>query len=127
MLHPLLHLIANQPHLLADHAEAYAELLGEEIGAASGRWRRRMLLSSVALCGAGVGVVLAGVALMLWAVIPPESMNAPWALIVAPLVPLGAAAAAWAAAQAQPDGPPFEQIRRQLREDVLMLREASTS
>ena len=26
MIHPLLRLIATQPHLLVDHAEAYAEL-----------------------------------------------------------------------------------------------------
>lgn len=127
MLHPLLHLIATRPHLLADHAEAYADLLGEEIGLASARWKRRMLLSSIALCGAGVGVVLLGVALMLWAVIPPQDMNAPWALIAAPLVPLLAALAAWLAARGNGPTQPFEQIRRQLREDVVMLREVSAT
>jgi len=32
MIHPLLKLVATQPQLLADHAEAYAELVGEEFG-----------------------------------------------------------------------------------------------
>jgi hypothetical protein len=127
MMHPLLHLIASHPTLVADHAEAYAELVGEEFSAASLRWKRRALLSAVALCALGVGAVLAGVALMLWAVVPPENLHAPWALIVAPLVPL-AAAAGCAAAARTPAGPgAFDNVRRQLREDVAMLREASPS
>jgi hypothetical protein len=127
MLHPVLHLIASHPNLVADHAEAYADLLGEEFGAASLRWKRRALLGAVALCALGVGAVLAGVALMLWAVVPPENMNAPWALIVAPLVPLLTGAACAAAARAQEGPGAFENMRRQLREDVAMLREASAS
>lgn len=127
MMHPLLHLIATQPALLTDHAEAYADLLGEELSAASAQWKRRALLSAVALCCAGVGAVLAGVALMLWAVIPVDNMNAPWALIVAPLVPLVAALICATSARSAPPGGTFDNVRRQLREDVAMLREATAS
>lgn len=126
-MHPLLHLLVREPDLLADHAGAYAELLGEEIGVASTHWKRKALLSAVALCSAGVGAVLVGVALMLWAVIPPENMNAPWALIAAPLVPLGLAVGCWVSAQRQAGSRAFEQVRRQLREDAAMLREARAS
>lgn len=126
-MHPLLHLIVREPDLLADHAGAYAELLGEEIGVASTHWKRKALLSAVALCSAGVGAVLVGVALMLWAVIPPENMNAPWALVAAPLVPLGLAVGCWVSAQRQSGPQAFEQVRRQLREDAAMLREARAS
>jgi hypothetical protein len=126
-MHPLLHLIVREPNLLADHAGAYAELLGEEIGVASVQWKRKALLSAVALCSAGVGAVLAGVALMLWAVIPPENLNAPWALIVAPLVPLGLAAGCWVASQNDTGPRAFEQMRRQLAEDAAMFKQASTS
>ena len=31
MIHPLLQLIATQPQLLADHAEAYGEMLAVEV------------------------------------------------------------------------------------------------
>lgn len=127
MMHPLLHLIASQPNLLADHAEAYADLLGQELGLASAQWKRRALLTATALCCAGVGAVLAGVALMLWAVIPLETMNAPWALVVAPLVPLLAAGACLAASRSQAEGSAFDNVRRQLREDVAMLRQASAT
>lgn len=126
-MHPLLHLIVREPGLLADHAGAYAELLGEEIGFASSQWKRRALLTAVALCCAGVGAVLVGVALMLWAVIPPENMNAPWALVLAPLVPLGLAAGCWLAAQSKAGPRAFEQVRRQLREDAAMFKEAAAS
>jgi hypothetical protein len=127
MMHPLLHLIATQPNLLADHAEAYADLLGEEFGVASAQWKRRAMLSAVSLCCLGVGAVLAGVALMLWAAVPPGDLHAPWALVLAPLVPLGAAVVCFISAKSPPPQGAFDNIRRQLREDVAMLREASAS
>jgi uncharacterized membrane protein YqjE len=126
-MHPLLHLIVREPNLLADHAGAYAELLGEEIGVASVHLKRKALLSAVALLSAAVGTGLAGVALLLWAAIPPENMNAPWALVVAPLVPLALAVGCWMAAQSKAGPKAFEQVRRQLREDAAMFKEATAS
>jgi uncharacterized membrane protein YqjE len=126
-MHPLLHLIAKEPGLLAEHAEAYAELLGEELGVASAHWKRRALMSAIALCAIGVGAVLAGVALMLWAVVPPENMNAPWALVIAPLVPFALAVGLWITARSQSGPRAFEHVKRQLREDAALLREASAS
>lgn len=126
-MHPLLHLIVREPDLLANHAGAYAELLGEEIGVASTHWKRKALLGAVALCSAGVGAVLTGVALMLWAVIPPQNMNAPWALVIAPLVPLGLAVACWVASQNSTGPKAFEQVRRQLREDAALFKGATAT
>lgn len=127
MLHPLLHLVTSQPHLLADHAEAYADLFGAELDAASTSWKRKALLSAVALCSAGVAAVLAGVALMLWAVIPPADIHAPWALIAAPLLPLLAAGACLLAARTPPGEAAFDAMRQQVKADVAMLREVSAS
>lgn len=126
-MHPLLHLIVREPDLLADHAGAYAELLGQEIGLASAQWKRKALLSAVALCSAGVGAVLAGVALMLWAVIPQENIHAPWALVLAPLVPLGLALGCWMSSRSVGGLQAFEQVRRQLREDAAVLKQVSAS
>ncbi len=127
MMHPLLHLIVTQPHLLADHAEAYAELLGDEIGAASARWKMRAALNAMALCGIGVGTVLAGVALMLWAVIPSADIQAPWALIAAPAVPLLMAVICLIVASQQSQASAFENVKKQMKADVAMLREVSAS
>lgn len=127
MIHPLLQLIATQPQLLADHAEAYAELMASEIGAVAAVWKRRAVLNAIALCCLAVAAILAGVALMLWAVIPAAQMQAPWALIAAPLPP--AAAALWClmAARLQGDGGALENLRRQFAADVEMLREVAAS
>ncbi|MGY4828372.1 hypothetical protein ACVNIS_07340 [Sphaerotilaceae bacterium SBD11-9] len=125
MIHPLLRLVATQPQLLADHAEAYADLFGEELGAASARWKRRVVLKSIGLCLVGVSAALGGVALMLWAVIPPADIHAPWALLVAPLVPLAVAGACWWTGNARSPAA-FEGMRQQMRADVAMLREVST-
>jgi hypothetical protein len=126
MMHPLLHLIATQPHLLAEHAVAYADLLGEELGSASAQWKRRAALGAMALCLLGVGVVLGGVAIMLWAVVPAESMRAPWALILVPLVPLAGSIACMVAARSDAKANPFETVRMQVKADVAMLREVSS-
>jgi len=127
MIHPLLHLIATKPQLLADHAEAYADLLGEEFGSASALWKRRALLGAVALCCVGVSAVLAGVALMLWAVIPPADIQAPWALVAAPLLPAALAVGCLLAARTEADTDVFSNVRRQVKADAAMLREASAS
>lgn len=127
MIHPLFLLIATRPQLLADHAEAYAELVAAELGHVSVAWRRRALLYAVTLCSLAVGAVLAGVALMLWAVTPAPSMQAPWALIVAPLLPMVVAAGCLLAVRSGGDASGFDNIRQQMRADLAMLREASTS
>lgn len=124
-MHPLLHLIATRPHLLADHAEAYAELVAAEIGSVSAAWKRRAMLNAVALCCLGVAAVLAGVALMLWAVIPAAPVQALWVLIAVPLVPMAMAVWCVLAAQPQGDDGPFDNVRRQVKADMAMLREVS--
>lgn len=127
MIHPLFLLIATRPQLLADHAEAYAELVATEVGHVSAAWKRRALLYAVALGCLVVAAVLAGVALMLWAVIPVASMQAPWVLIVAPLLPVAVAGGCLLAARSPGDSSGFDSIRQQMKADLAMLREVGTS
>jgi hypothetical protein len=127
MLHPLLHLVATQPQLLAAHAEAYAELVAAEIGTVSALWKRRALLNAVGLCCLGVAAVLAGVALMLWAVIPAADIQAPWALVAAPLLPVAVAVVCLMAARARGDASGFDKLRQQVKADIMMLREVSAA
>ena len=124
MKHPLLRLIATRPQLLADHVEAYAALVGDEVGATAAVWKRRALFGATALCLGGVAAVLGGVALMLWAVMPVGGMRAPWALIAAPALP--ALIALWCALEARRvQGAAFAELRRQVGIDFSMLRQAS--
>ncbi|MDE2093203.1 MAG: hypothetical protein KGL99_02680 [Burkholderiales bacterium] len=124
MKHPLLRLIATRPQLLADHAEAYAALIGDEVGATAAVWKRRALFGATALCLGGVAAVLGGVAFMLWAVMPAAGLHAPWALIAAPALPaLIALGCGLEARRAQ--GAAFAELRRQVGIDFSMLRQAS--
>jgi uncharacterized membrane protein YqjE len=126
MIHPLLHLIATRPHLLAEHAEAYAELAADEFGRAAAAWKVRLALQVAGLALVAVAFVLAGVALMLWAVTPPAQMHAAWALVVVPLAPLVVALACLARA-GKPGDTPFSNLREQMRADLMMLREVSAT
>ena len=126
MIHPLLRLIATQPHLLVEHAEAYAELASEEIGKTASAWKWRVVLSVAALFLIGVAAILAGVALMLWAVIPSTDIQAPWALVAGPLVPAVVALGCLIKARQKPPST-FDVLKKQIRADLLMVREASSA
>ena len=126
MIHPLLRLLATRPQLLADHAEAYAGLVGQEWAETATVWQRRVLLSAIALCLFGVAIVLGGVALMFWAVTPPANIQLPWALAAAPLVPaIAALGCGWLARS--DTQPRFAELKRQLACDMALLREASVA
>jgi uncharacterized membrane protein YqjE len=127
MMQAVLHLITTQPQLLVEHAQAYAELVGDETRTVSTLWKRQALLNAVALCCLGVGTVLAGVALMLWAVIPAVSAQALWALLGAPLLPLAVALGCWRAAQRPSENRAFDSVRQQLQADLQMLRETAAT
>ena len=124
-MHPLYHLIATRPQLLADHAEAYAELVAVEIDRMSATWTRRALLNALALCGLSVALALAGVALMLWAAMPALPAQAPWVLIVVPLLPLAAVVGCLVAGQRGGQHGAFDILRQQVKADLLMLHEVA--
>jgi hypothetical protein len=123
MFPALIRLIATQPAWVAGHAEAYVDLLTAEVGAASAVWKRRALLSAVALCSTMVAATLAGVAVMLAVLAPAVSQGASCALLLTPLCPLlMAALCLWAARNG---GAPqaLVGVREQVKADMVMLRE----
>ncbi len=125
LIHPLLRLAATEPHLLGDHVEAYAALVGEEVSRASTSWMMRIGLYLVALAMLGVGLVLVGVALLLAATLPASDYPATWALIVVPITPFVIAAVCILVARAKPITSAFDKIKAQLNADMSMLREVS--
>ena len=126
MIHPLLRLIATQPQLLADHAEAYAGLVSDDLSRTATVWKLRVVLYVVALSLVAVAVVLGGVALMFWAVTPPANMQAPWALIAGPLLPLVVAVACVLYARRK-TVEAFSDLKQQFQADLSMLREVSAA
>jgi hypothetical protein len=125
MLQPLIRLMASRPELLADHAHAYAELATSEWRSAAEAALRRVLLAFVAVVSLLVGILLAGVAGLLYAVWPVGQMNQPILLVAIPALPLAIAAIAGVALGRLPREPAFADIRRQLQADLAMLRSAS--
>jgi uncharacterized membrane protein YqjE len=121
MIHPLFRLLISEPQMLADHLAAYSELVAEEIGTVTTQWKRRAALHALSLVGVIVSAVLIGMALLLWAAVPIERMNAPWALIVVPAVFLALTAWAHVAARAPARDTGFHAVREQLAADAAML------
>jgi uncharacterized membrane protein YqjE len=126
MIHPLFRLIASEPQMLADHVEAYSELVGEEMGNAITQWKRTVVAAALLGVLGLVTLALAGVAVMLWAVTPPENLHAPWALVIVPLAPALVAAGFWFSAKAAGDkNQGFAAIKAQIAADAAMLRSVS--
>ena len=125
MIHPLLRLLTTEPHLLGDHVEAYAELVGEEVKKTSTAWGTRLALYAATLCLGGVGLVLAGVAIMLWASVPAGDLHSPWVLVAVPVVTFVLAAACFLIARRNPAHNAFDNVKKQLSADMAMLREVS--
>ena len=125
-IHPLLRLVATRPQLLADHVEAYAALVNEEIGQAILVLRRRVVMSAVALGLLAVGGMLCGVALMLWAVTPGSTIRAVWMLVIVPAVPLVVSLLCVLACQRETPRA-FSDVKQQLAADFTMLREVGST
>ena len=127
MIHPLVRLLATQPHLAVEHASAYASLIEAEAVQIRRRWVRRAALSVLALGCLGVAVVLTGVALMLWAVTPTLSEQGQWALCIAPAVPAIIAIMAGLMARRPVAERAFAAIQAQIRADLDMIRDARSA
>ena len=127
MIHPLLRLAATEPHLLGDHVEAYAALVGEEVSKVSTSWMTRIGLYAIALCMVGVGLVLIGVSLLLCAALPSSNYPAAWAMIVIPASPFVISAGCVLAARSTRIDKAFDGVRKQLSADMAMLREVGAS
>lgn len=123
-MHMLLKLLLAHPQSLADHALAYGDLMAAEFGDASSTLLRRMLVGGAGLLCLLVATLLAGVALLLCAVNTAAQIQAPWALIVVPLVPLLASVACLVWVRAQQALTPLVRLRSQVRADLDMLRES---
>jgi hypothetical protein len=128
---PLLRLLLSQPGLLAEHASAYGALLAEEGGRWIAPWQRRWqlrLLGSLALL---VAVLLAGQAVLLWALLKPEQAQTLAVLAAVPLLPLLLALAAfWQAGRVRRpvnEAPPWSSLRGELAVDWALWRASAAA
>ena len=114
-------LAVARPHLLAAHAAAYVALAQDEAAAGKRQLRHRAVLLGLCLGGLLVGVTLLGMALMLWASLPPGTLAQQGLLLAVPAVPLLVAAwAAWALRRAEAS-PLWAALKVQLARDLTLL------
>jgi uncharacterized membrane protein YqjE len=125
MFKQLFRLATREPEVLADHVEAYSELIAGELNTAATRWQRHAALRVLGYASFVVAGLLIAIALMLWAIVPVTTMNEPWVLLVVPLVP--AIVGLWASTSARTasGAENFLTLRRQWAADREMLREVS--
>ena len=125
MLHPVFRLAASQPQLLAEHAAGYAGLVAEELSSSGAHLKQRITLQIVGLLCLMVSAILGGVAMFLWASIPPASMQQPWLLWFTPLVPAVLGAFAMLRARDHKAPPAFALLREQFAQDAALLRKTT--
>ncbi len=122
-IHPIVHVAAHRPQLIAEHAKAYGDLLLEE-----GRRTIASLVLHVVLYVAsgilgGLGLVFGGVALLLYAAVPGELRNG-WLLVALPCTSLVAAGVCVVVARMLPVDISLGVVGRQFKADIDMIREA---
>lgn len=125
MLHALLRLIRTEPQLAADQVEAYARLIGAELGSTVTALKRRLVLQALGWGCIAVAMMFGGSALMLWAALPHETMPLPWLLLLVPLVPAAVGAIALAVTRSPPVASAAQVIREQVALDLAALREVA--
>ena len=126
MIHPLFMRLVTKPGLFAEHAGAYAELAAAEAAQLGTRWKRQLTLMLTGGICALLGVGFAGVAVLLAAALPLQTMPASWLLLLVPAPPLAAAAICGFMLLRMQSVQAFALLRSQLTADALMLTEVSS-
>ncbi len=124
MIHPLLRLAVQEPHILADHLGAYAALAGEELSKTSSSLALRVGLYAGAGVMAFLGLILVGVALLLMAATSSDEWVR-WALILVPVTPFAVAAVLVLVARSKPVENAFDTLKQQVDADMALLREVN--
>ncbi len=110
-----------RPQWLGAHLAAYASLVVDQVGPTRAAWRQRSLWTAVCAMALGVATVLAGVALMLWAVVPEASRGPVWVLWLTAAAPLALALWAWRRLSTAPALPLLEALKTQFDADAELL------
>ncbi len=113
-------MVIRRPELLVDHLDAYSELAREELRRFGATLLQRLVLGLVALGSGLAAVVLAGVAVLMWAGGTPPH----WAFVVVPLLPLALSLACTVFLLTCRDiDEPLERTWNQFDNDLALIRE----
>ncbi len=122
MIHPLFIMMAKEPGLFLEHADAYADLAVAELTSWRSQLQQRTMFAAAAALFALLGLGLAGVAGLLAAALPWQTMPMRWVLWALPLALLLLAAfLAWRAHQLGNDTA-LSTLRGQIAQDLATLK-----
>ncbi len=122
MIHPIFIMMAKKPGLFLEHADAYADLVAAELACWRNRLQQRATLTVAVVLFAMLGLGLTGVAGLLAAALPMNTMPIPWLLWALPLAPLLLAAFfGWRVRQLGADNT-FNTLREQIAQDLATLK-----
>jgi hypothetical protein len=127
MFHPLIKMLATRPEMLAEHVGAYAELAAAETAYAVEQMRTKALVGAGSALLGLIGLIFAGVALLLCGALPVDDMPAAWLLVVVPALPLLGAIGGALWLKSRPPTPSFSRLREQMERDNGLMQEARAS
>ena len=124
MTHPALLVFAKKPDLLADHVEAYSDLIATSLKAMLSTWRRRIVFEAAMIFCIFLSAIFTGVAAMLWGANGGVVTHVAWLLLAVPAAPLVLAIVLWLLASKLSYGAhELDAIKAQVRADLALLRE----
>ena len=120
----LLKLLLLPPALLKMHAHGYADLASAEWERQRCIWKTRLLIGVMATVSAVLGLLLAGVSLLLWSALPVVDGRSSWVMWFLPsaLGLLSLVCGVWARRIKM--SPPFDKLKAQIALDILALRQS---
>ena len=118
MVHPIFSVLISRPELVVDHVAGYAALVQEEASSVGLEVAKRAIAWAVTAMALLVFLVLAGVAVMLGAMLGEFH----WALVITPAIALVVAVVAFNIARQRLSAKAFTELRAQLDADAQALR-----
>jgi hypothetical protein len=122
-MNPLLRLIATQPNLIVKHIESYARMLGDEVSLSTAALKRRVFVGGAAIIFLLLGLIFAGIGLMLWASLPQLRTDTSWLLLAVPGVALGLSTLFFVLLKSDSRPVALTKIKAQVQADVALLHE----
>ena len=118
MIHPIFSVLVKRPELVMDHVAGYAALVQEEASTVGLEVAKRAIAWGVAVLGLVVFLMLAGVSIMLGAMLDEFH----WVLVVVPGAALLLSVGAWSVARQRLPAKAFTELKAQLDADAQALR-----
>lgn len=122
MVHPIFSVLISRPELLVDHVAGYAALARDEASTVGNGVARRAIAWALTVFGLLLFLVLAGVAIMLGALLDRFHFT----LVLVPAIALALAVAAFLQARKPLPEQAFAELKAQLEADAQTLRAIGT-